>query len=45
MGLKEGEQRFLYSENRLIFILNNNNKKKKKKEFQIEKGSKFCTVS
>ena len=31
MGLKEGEQRFLYSENRFIFILNNNNKKKKKK--------------
>ena len=41
MGLKEGEKCFLYSENGSIFILNNY----KKKNFQIEKGSKFCTVS
>ena len=41
MGLKEGEQRFLYSENRLIFILNNNNKKKKKKNFRLKKDRNF----
>ena len=42
MGLKEGEQRFLYSENRLIFILNNNNKKKKKKKnFSLKKDRNF----
>ena len=41
MGLKEGEQRFLYSENRLIFILNNNNNKKKKKNFRLKKDRNF----
>ena len=37
MGLKEGEQRFLYSENGLIFILNNN----KKNFFRLKKGRNF----